>query len=87
MGWAAVLRAVRFGLSTRPRDQHPNLKVSRKYHGFELTYVLGPMEEAPGTPTPVPVYPGRPAPREARDRWLVKLIRTTRKDWTEPVRL
>jgi hypothetical protein len=24
---------------------------------------------------------------EARDRWLVKPIRTTRKDWTEPVRL
>lgn len=34
-----------------------------------------------------PVYPGGPAPIEARDRWLVKPIRTTRKDWTEPVRL
>src|SRR4029450_5145412 len=43
----------------------------------------------PGRLPPPPVQTPR-GPRtyvEARDRWLVKPIRTTRKDWTEAVRL
>ena len=55
-------------------------------------YVLhvrwGPKKDRPGYPHPLSRYPRRSRTYvEARDRWLVKPIRTTRKDWTEPVRL
>jgi hypothetical protein len=40
----------------------------------------------PPTPVQIPRGGSRTC-LEARDRWLVKPIRTTRKDWSEPVRL
>src|SRR4029077_13642896 len=47
-----------------------------------------PRKTGRGTPTPCPDTPGGSRTYvEARDRWLVKPIRTTRKDWSEPVRL
>ena len=45
-------------------------------------------ERPAGVPPPLVQTPRGPRTYiEARDRWLVKPIRTTRKDWTEPVRL
>jgi hypothetical protein len=80
--------AVYFGPSACLRNAHPSLKVSRKLHWVFLTYISGPMEEGrPGTPTRGPDTPGSRTYVEARDRWLVNPIRTTRKDWSEPVRL
>ena len=47
-----------------------------------------PSKDRPGYPHPLSRHPGGPAPIvEARDRWLVKPIRTTRKDPDELVRL
>jgi len=47
-----------------------------------------PKQDRPGCPHPLSRHPGGPRTYvEARDRWLVKPIRTTRKDWSEPVRL
>ena len=56
--------------------------------GFDLTYVLGPMEGAGRVPPPLSsVSRGSRTYGEARGRWLIKPTRTTRQDWPEPVRL
>ena len=55
---------------------------------FQSYMCAGAPERPAGYPHPLSRYPGGPRTYvEARDRWLVKPIRTTRKDWTEPVRL
>ena len=57
--------------------------------GFNVLHVSwGPKKDPAGVPPPPVQIPRGPRTYlEARDRWLVKPIRTTRKNWTEPVRL
>lgn len=64
--------------------------VTRKYHAtFWVLDISGAPKQgvSAGWHRQATVPRGSRTYMEARDRWLVKPIRTTRKDWTEPVRL
>ena len=89
LGGSGRLRAMCLGPRACLRTSHPNSKFHESIIGFDLTYVRGPMEGGPpGSGGLSSVPRGGPRPyAEARDRWLVKPTRTTRKDWIEPVRL
>ena len=61
-------------------------QLGRRPRIFSCSVKEGPLQkEGSGCPTPVQTPRGSRSYVEARDHWLVKPIRTTRKDWTEPV--